>query len=130
MHLLRRAFEQASATGGKQGVTAEQQAVMVIGDMPQGVAGDGKDIEVPAQHADAVVVLEGHVPQRDGFAGWTVDCRVCRFFELLDAADVVMMMMSDQNITQHPTRMRGEPGLHWRGIARIDHGAALGAVVL
>ena len=46
------------------------------------------------------------------------------------AADVVMMMVGDQDIAEHPARMRSQPGLHWRGIARIDHGATLGAVIL
>ncbi|MNZ88084.1 hypothetical protein D3C78_1069660 [compost metagenome] len=130
VHLLWRAFEQPPATGGKQGVAAEQQAVMVIGDMAQGVAGDREDIEVQPEHADALVVLERYVPRRDLFAGRTIDFRVRRFFQLFDPADVVMMVVSDQNITQYPARIGRKPGMYRGGITRVDHRAAFAAVVL
>jgi hypothetical protein len=43
---------------------------------------------------------------------------------------MIMMMVSDQDVAQYPTLMRRQPCLHGRGITRIDHGAALGVVVL
>ncbi|VVN49473.1 hypothetical protein PS639_06417 [Pseudomonas fluorescens] len=98
--------------------------------MPQRMARDCDDLEVATQHAEAVVVLEGDVPGRDVFIGRSVDGRVRRFFQLLDAADMVMMMVSDQNIAQDPFRMRREPGLDRPGIARVDDCTAPGGVVL
>lgn len=130
VHLLWRAFEQSSATGGEQGVTAKQQTLVIKGYVPQCMAGDLDDLEVTAQHADSVAILEGDVPRRDIFTGRAVDGSVCRFFELFDTADMVMMMVSDQNIAQYPFRMRREPGLDRRGISRIDDGTTPGVGVL
>ncbi|MNP70289.1 hypothetical protein D3C76_1665060 [compost metagenome] len=98
--------------------------------MPQGMARHGVDIEVPAEHADLVVVMQGLVPRRDVFAGRAVNGGVRRILQRLDAADMIMVMVGDQDIAQDPARMGLEPGLYRCGVTRVDHGAALGGVVL
>ncbi|MNW22836.1 hypothetical protein D3C71_2245680 [compost metagenome] len=62
------------------------------------MARDGKHIEIPSEHADTVVVLECNVSRGNAFARRAIDLCVCRFLQLFDTADMVMMVVSDQNI--------------------------------
>ncbi|MNN96312.1 hypothetical protein D3C81_2152740 [compost metagenome] len=48
VHLLWRAFEQASAAGGEEGVATKQQAGVIIGNVSQGMAGNSDDVEIMA----------------------------------------------------------------------------------
>ena len=130
VHLPRRPFEEPTATGGKQRVATKQQAVVVVGDMPQGVSRYGVDLEIQAEHAERVVVIERHIPRWDVFTGRAMDGGARCVFQHLDAADMIMVMVGDQYVAQGPAWVGVEPGLHGRGITRVDHGAALGRVIL
>ncbi|MDT6082629.1 hypothetical protein RQ658_00865, partial [Streptococcus pneumoniae] len=39
--------------------------------------------------------------------------------QLLDTAHMVTVVVSDQYISEHPTRMLSQPGLNWPGITWI-----------
>ena len=94
------------------------------------MAWHGVHVEVPAQHADTVVIVQGHIPRRDLFVGRAVDLGAGGIFQLLDTAYMIMVMVGDQDVAEGPRRILLEPGQHWRGIAGVDHGAALGGGVL
>lgn len=125
MHLCRGAFEQAPATGSEQRVTAEQQALtrLIIGNVPQCMARHGEHGQFKAQHLDAGVVFQSDIARGNVFRCRPVYPRPGRLLELSHAADVILVMVGNQNVGQLPARIGREPGEDGRGIARIDHGA-------
>ncbi|MNE60285.1 hypothetical protein D3C80_1554210 [compost metagenome] len=134
MHLLRGALEHPPATGSEQRVAAEQQGrgrlAAIERDMPEGMAGDGNDLEGQAQYADLVAVVQCHVTDRNTLAGRAADPGSGPLFELLDTADMVVVVVGDEDVLQHPTRMGVEPGDDRAGIAGIDHRAsAFGSIL-
>ena len=73
MHLRWRAFEQAAATAGEQGVAAEEQGrfgvVMEIGDVPEGMPGDVDHRELQTEHRDLLAIFQRQVAGGNALAG-------------------------------------------------------------
>ena len=130
VHLLGCAFEQATAAGGEQGIATQQHARVIKRDVPQGMARHGIHVEIPAQYADAVVIVQVDVPRRDLLVGRAIDLGAGHTFDLLHAADMIMVMVGDQDIAEVPLGVLLEPGQYGSGIAGVDHGATVGMGVL
>lgn len=124
MHLCRGAFEQSAATGSEERVTAEQQPLSrsIVGNVPQRMARYREHGQLKAEHFNAGVVVQSDISRGDVFRCWAVDLRPGGLLERSDAADMVIVMVGDQNVGQLPARVGLKPGQDRRGIARIDHG--------
>ena len=98
--------------------------------MPQGMAGHQQYLELKAQHADAVAIVECHLSGRDALKCRAPNLRVSVGVKLCNAAHMIEVVMGDQDVAEHPARVLLQPGQHRRGITRIDHGTALVGGVL
>ncbi|MDT4864872.1 hypothetical protein FQZ97_996460 [compost metagenome] len=134
VHLLRGALEQAAAAGGEQGIATEQQRALgipvVVGDMAQGMAGDLEYLELESQDAHHIAVHQGLVTGGDRFPLRAKHPGAAGRFQLGDTADMVAMVVGDQDVGQRPVGMGLQPGQHRRGVTGVDHRAAAGCGVL
>lgn len=87
-------------------------------------------MEAASQHLDVRAVVQGQVAGRDVFPRRAADAGAGRGFQRGHAADVVRVVVGDEDVAELPVAMRLQPGQYRRGIARIDHGAAARRVVL
>ncbi|MOA02368.1 hypothetical protein D3C78_1218160 [compost metagenome] len=111
VHLLGGAFEQAAATGGEQGVAAEQQGLVAVateqGDMPGGMPGHVQHLPLAVEHAQALVVLEGDIAPGNLLQGRAEHPCAGLRFERRNAAGVVVVVVGDQDVAELPARMGG-----------------------
>ncbi len=134
MQLLRRAHEEASATGTKQRIAAEHGAGAaktwaIIGEVAAGVAGYGDDLEV---HADAGYRDVFAARQRVAHAGDVFDGRTEHRHggmgqQFGNAADMVAVVVGGKDGTEAVAALR-QVFQDRRGVARVDDGdLAVGA---
>ncbi|MNI64442.1 hypothetical protein D3C73_1198850 [compost metagenome] len=83
-----------------------------------------QNLEGHAHRGHFVTFVQGKVAARNTLVGRAADPRTGQFFQPLDTAHVVIVVVGDQNILQHPVGIGGQPCLHGGGITRIDHRAA------
>ncbi|MNJ53125.1 hypothetical protein D3C77_485030 [compost metagenome] len=128
LHLFGGTLEHAPATGGEQGVATEQyrrcRLLAEQGDMPQRVARHRQYLESHAQHGHLVAFVQRQVTAGNALVGRAADPCAGQLLELFHAADMVVVVVGDQDIAQHPLGVGGQPALHRAGITRIDHRAA------
>lgn len=122
-HLLRRSFEEPSATCAEQGIAAEESSVAHIGDVTRRMAGHVEHPELKTEAGQRHAVSGGqarHV-DRHSLATRTKHHGAGRGDEFRDAADVIRVMMRRENRFE-PESCIGERREHGCGVARIDHG--------
>ena len=122
IHLGGCTFEQATTTGGEKGIATKQHALTVVGDVPQGMAGHMDNIQAQGMPVDLIPVLEPlAVMSRHGIVLWTIEAGVGEVVEqVADAADMVLMMVSQQNGIEFQSE-RLEPLQHGGRIAWIHN---------
>ncbi|MNH25624.1 hypothetical protein D3C81_1582840 [compost metagenome] len=125
LHLFGCTFEHAPATGGEQGIATEQDGrcwlVAEEGDMPQGVAGYRQHLESHTQHVHPVAFVQCQVAAGNAFVGGATDPCAGQLPEPLHTADMVIVVVGDEDVAQHPFGVGSQPALHRAGIARVDH---------
>ncbi|MNH13994.1 hypothetical protein D3C79_735800 [compost metagenome] len=97
----------------------------IISNVSQGVSGYGNDLEIQIEHAHAGVIVQRQVTARDRLVYGAAYPRTGGRLELLDTADMVVVMVGDQNVVQLPAWMGLKPGQHGGRVARVDHRTTL-----
>ena len=114
-----------AAAGREQGVTTEQRAAAVIGNVTLGVARDIQDLKVDPETIERHPVAAGQAAfeRLDGFTGRSVDDRVWPArLQPTDAADMIAVLVRDQDVGQYQAlgaQARDDRFL----VAGIDHRA-------
>lgn len=129
-HLLRRAFENAPASAGKQRIAAEQRPFAKIGDMSDRMARHFQYAETLRRQAgDGNDIAFGNrmIHLRDIFFCGPIDRSRMARKQRVDAADMVVMMVRDQNGRQLQAVFAQKP-FHRRRFAGIDNDGLPGAV--
>ncbi|MNN26287.1 hypothetical protein D3C81_1397880 [compost metagenome] len=98
--------------------------------MAEGMAGHVNDLESQAEHFDAITVVQGQVARRDALRHRAEHTGAGAFLQVRHAADMVGMVMGDDDVAQLPVRMGGQPFLDGAGIARVDHRATTVGYIL
>ena len=98
--------------------------------MTQCVAWYEKYVELQAQHFNGIIVIERHVSPRNVLKCRAPDLGVSVLSKWQNPADMVGVVVGDQNVTEDPARMLDQPVHNRCGVARIDHGATLIRCVL
>lgn len=97
---------------------------LVVSDMAQGMPGDFGDVKGMTEDFDPISFAECQVTRWNVFLCRPEDSRACRSLELRYAADMIVVVVSDEDIAQLPIAMRSQPGLYGRRITWVDHGTA------
>ena len=92
--------------------------------MPQGVSGHFIYVEALAKHIDLIAVAQRQVTARDILSGRAQHPRTGNRLQSFNSADVIEMMVSDQNVAQLPAGIGRQPGLDGGGITWINNRAA------
>ena len=128
IHLFRGSFEDPTAAGGEQGIAAEQAGSIAvgleIGDMAAGVPRDLQRFELAAQHLDSVAVTDSGISHGDALLVRPDHAGPGGCLERLDPADVIRMVMGDENIAELPPRVLAQPVKDGRCVSGVDYGAA------
>ncbi len=134
MHLLWRTLEQTSTACCEQRVAAEQQGrcsvFMVEGDMTERVAGNCMHHKLEAEHCQSVMVDQCDIACRNSLCRRSEYACPGRLLEFRHAADMIIVVVGDENIGQPVVRMLRQPAQHRFRVARIDHSALLARKVL
>ncbi|MNN82272.1 hypothetical protein D3C81_1991910 [compost metagenome] len=88
------------------------------------MAGHFQYLELQSQYLHVVAFAQGLVAGRDAFPGRADHAGTAGLLQPGHAADVVGMVVGDQDIGQPPAGMGFEPGQDRRGVAGVDHRAA------
>jgi hypothetical protein len=123
LHLFGAAFEQASATHTEQGIAAKQAAVAMKGDVARGMPWDFEHAELQAEfrQADGFPLAEHPALAGDTAVMWPEYFCTTRFLQAPHAANMVSMMVSDQDVIQPEAPVFQNIQYRLR-IARIDNG--------
>ncbi|MNP60653.1 hypothetical protein D3C76_1557540 [compost metagenome] len=92
--------------------------------MPQGMAGHGQHLEGHAKHRHLVTFVQRQVTAGNALVGRAADPGAGQLLEPFHAADVVVVVVGDQDVAQYPAGVGRQPAFHWAGVTRIDHRAA------
>lgn len=87
----------------------------------QGCAGHRQHLEGQPQRGDLGIVFERQVTAWDLLAGRAADPRPGCPFEFGYAADMIVVVMGDEDILQLPAWVGLKPVQHRLGVTRIDH---------
>ena len=127
VHLRGAAFEETAAAGGEQGVATEQHGrtpgFAVIGDVAQGMPRNMQHAPGSAEDLQRVAFADGQVAGRDVFLSRADHPRSAVLLETRHAADMVVVMVGDQDVGQAPVGVRRQPAEHRLGGAGVHHGA-------
>ena len=127
-HLCRRSLEQATAADAEQRIAAEQQILAVIGDMAQRMTRNRQHLERALRRAqfNAIPILDAMGRQLDSWIVWRMDTGGCHRMQARRAADMVGMMVGQEDGTQLQLlalqgieNRRGLAGIDNQGIAKI-----------
>ena len=128
-HGFRRALEQASAAETEQGVAAEQQVTDAVGHMARGMARNGHHLDWRRRRSqfDALAIGDPARGQRDTGVLRGEDDRVVACGQCGDAADVVGMVMGQQQRAQPQARVL-QGRFQWRRVTRVHRQGIAGRV--
>lgn len=77
-----------------------------------------------AQHGDLVAFVQRQVAAGNTFVGRAADTRIGQLLEPFHAADMVVVVVGNQDIAEHPLGIGRQPVLHRAGVTWVDHRAA------